>query len=550
MMTLAPLLVLALSAPQAGASGPPAAAPAPSTEDLGRAYYLYVQGLSLEGRDDAAAVVSYREALGLLPNSATIHAELAGVYARQGQNAEATAEARSALALDGTNREAHRLLGWMLAGAAGRDAEGDAANATLDEAVDHLQKARVPGGNDLSLDLILSELYLRRHRGTDAVPVLNGLLEDRPGYAPGLRMLVEAYRQLGDSAQADKTLDTLNDGPPDTTAVRIAQIERSERQGDWRSAAAGWEDLIAAEAGARIYRPQQALALMNNDQMAEARALMQQVVHDWPRDVSSWYVKAQIDAEAKDWPAANDAVLHVQTLDPTDLRGPLALAAVRTAQGNVRGAIQALEPRLNAPREADVASGRYLQAVGALARAYADTDQPKKAVELLERAQKRVPDDDSLRFSLAAAYENNKQFDLAEQMFRQIISANPNQPSALNYLGYMLAERGQKLDEAVDLIKKALAIDRNNPAYLDSLGWAYFRKGDFDQALGPLERAAAGLPKVSVIQDHLGDLYVQLKRYQDAVTAFEHALAGDRDGIDAGDVTRKRDRARALVPRP
>src|SRR5262245_53780757 len=111
----------------------------------------------------------------------------------------------------------------------------------------------------------------------------------------------------------------------------------------------------------------------------------------------------------------------------------------------------------------------------------------------------------------------------------------------------MLAERGRKLPEAVDLINRALALDKDNPAFLDSLGWAYFKMGQFDSARQPLERAATALPKASVIHEHLGDLYVQMKRYADAVAAFDRALAGDRDGIDSSSLTKKRDRARGLA---
>src|SRR5690606_37184533 len=113
-----------------------------------------------------------------------------------------------------------------------------------------------------------------------------------------------------------------------------------------------------------------------------------------------------------------------------------------------------------------------------------------------------------LMFALASAYEENRRYDRAERTFRELIAANDAHAPALNYLGYMLAERGRKLEEALSFIERALAIDENNPAYLDSLGWAYFRLGRFDEAREPLERAAKALPNVSVINDHLGDLYL------------------------------------------
>ena len=134
--------------------------------------------------------------------------------------------------------------------------------------------------------------------------------------------------------------------------------------------------------------------------------------------------------------------------------------------------------------------------------------------------------------------------DEAERTFREILDADPSHAPSLNYLGYMLAERGRKLDEAVSFISRALEIDADNPAYLDSLGWAYYKQARYADALSPLERAASGLPGVSVIQEHLGDLYLQLKRYSDAAAAFDRALEGDRADIDEAAVRSKRDQAR------
>ena len=137
----------------------------------------------------------------------------------------------------------------------------------------------------------------------------------------------------------------------------------------------------------------------------------------------------------------------------------------------------------------------------------------------------------------------------AEAMLRDLIKNDPLDAIALNSLGYMLAERGgpaARLDEAVTLIQRALKVEPDNPSYLDSLGWAYFQQGKLALADPPLSTAADKLPRNSVIQDHLGDLRLKQNRRDDAIAAWERALAGDGDSIDRGKIQKKIDAAKKL----
>jgi len=111
----------------------------------------------------------------------------------------------------------------------------------------------------------------------------------------------------------------------------------------------------------------------------------------------------------------------------------------------------------------------------------------------------------------------------------------------------MLADRGERLDEAVALIERALAIDPGNGSYLDSLGWAYFKLRRYEDARTRLAEAASQLPTNSVVQDHLGDALAALGRHADAIGAWQRALAGDREAIDpdviASKIARAKDQA-------
>ena len=88
-----------------------------------------------------------------------------------------------------------------------------------------------------------------------------------------------------------------------------------------------------------------------------------------------------------------------------------------------------------------------------------------------------------------AMYEKMNNLDAAEAQFRKVLEINPQNAGAMNYLGYMLADRNIRLQEAFKLIAKAVELEPNNGAYLDSLGWVNFRLGKLDEAETALRRA-------------------------------------------------------------
>lgn len=128
-------------------------------------------------------------------------------------------------------------------------------------------------------------------------------------------------------------------------------------------------------------------------------------------------------------------------------------------------------------------------------------------------------------FDYGAAAEQAGLYDKAADLFKKSISLDPvNSAEACNYLGYMWAEQNSHLEEAADMIKRALQMDPNNGAYLDSMGWVEYRQGKFEDALRSLQRAAKNMSKDdSVVFEHLGDVYAQLKQVPQAVEAWGKA---------------------------
>ena len=107
---------------------------------------------------------------------------------------------------------------------------------------------------------------------------------------------------------------------------------------------------------------------------------------------------------------------------------------------------------------------------------------------------------------------------------QQVFRLDPQHAQALNFLGYSYAERGIRLDQALDMIQRALESDAWNGAYLDSLGWVYFQMGRYEEARGPLEQAARTYPHDPTVLDHLGDLYAKVGELELALAAWSRAI--------------------------
>jgi len=173
------------------------------------------------------------------------------------------------------------------------------------------------------------------------------------------------------------------------------------------------------------------------------------------------------------------------------------------------------------------------------ARSLFDAGDRSGALAVMESTARAFPKDTSTQYALADLYSDAGRTQDAERVLRQVLAADPNNPNALNYLGYHLAVRGDQLDEAIRLVRRALDAEPNNAAYLDSLGWAHFRRGDLAEAEKYLGAAAQQLPDNSEIQDHLGDLLARRGRLDEAIAAWTRALAGDGSDINRAAIEKK-----------
>jgi tetratricopeptide (TPR) repeat protein len=176
-----------------------------------------------------------------------------------------------------------------------------------------------------------------------------------------------------------------------------------------------------------------------------------------------------------------------------------------------------------------------------------------KALDDAEKIAKSEEEKETIYFMRGAMYERMKKFDPSEAEFRKVLKVNPENAGALNYLGYMLADRNVRLDEAYELVKKAVDLDPNNGAYLDSLGWVYFRQGKLNEAEGTLVRAIERMGTDPTVHEHLGDVYFRQGKTRDAINQWQASVReaqknpGDSDPDEVAKVNKKLDDARVRL---
>jgi tetratricopeptide (TPR) repeat protein len=162
------------------------------------------------------------------------------------------------------------------------------------------------------------------------------------------------------------------------------------------------------------------------------------------------------------------------------------------------------------------------------ARIYADLGDSPRAIAVLTAAIADYPDSVDLRYAMASTYEDMGRVPAALHELTYLVNLRPDDPAALNALGYTLADHSKDLNRALKLIERAYAAAPKNSAILDSLGWVLFRQGHVAEA-EPYLRAAYQDDRGGDIAAHLGEVLWQLGRPADAEQIWSDAAAVDRD---------------------
>ena len=254
--------------------------------------------------------------------------------------------------------------------------------------------------------------------------------------------------------------------------------------------------------------------------------------------------------EAKQWPQATAAAKEAVQKLPSNRDLRMVLDAQLADTGDADKALADVRSLLKGTAE-DRPVYVALAQMNTRLKRWADAEA---ALNKAEQLTAKPEDKQYVAFLRGSTYERQKKYDEAEAEFRKVLAAEPQSAVTLNYLGYMNADRGVRLEESLNYIKQAVSLEPGNGAYLDSLGWAYFRLGKYDLAEENLNKASQHMGSDPSVQEHLGDLYQKTGRLKLAAAHWERALeewnktvAAEVDSDAQAKVQQKLDAARVRL---
>ena len=462
--------------------------------------------------------------------------------------AAATRAARIWADTDPQSGEARQVLAGVLANSSER----------LDEVQLHLARILAESPEQLQQNLLGLNRALAGLPDKQIVKsIVDRLTEPYLDQASAHFARAQAAISVEDFAAASDAVDSALKLQPDWEPAVLFKAQLLTQSGAAEQASALLADYLQKQPGNRNVRQAYARALVSARDFVGARREFQKLLDTTPNDIDLVYAVALVSAQIDDFDTATrlfeqaleaghaeadtirlqlghlaekrgeyDMALrwyHAVNRGSFFIEAQLRIAITLSKSGKLdeaRAHLHAVEAEGNDRRRVLLGETMLLRDAGRNEEAYA----------LVDGALRDDPDDEQLLYESAMLAERLDQLDVMETRLRKLIALEPEHSHAYNALGYSLADRGLRLEEAEALVHKALEITPDDPYILDSLGWVRFRRNDLEGALAHLKRAY-GLRADPEIAAHLGEVMWSLNRREEANAVWAEALRAHPDNL-------------------
>jgi tetratricopeptide (TPR) repeat protein len=533
------------------------------------------------------AIAEFEKIVALQPKSVEDHMVLGSLYTVKHQQAKAEEQYKIAQAIEPESEEVVLNLARVYVESGNIDRA-----AKLIEAVPESDRTA-------RMEFTLGAAYEQLKRPKDAIASYKRAKDLEPGDVPTMNALGQALLNDGQLDAALKEYKDVSAADPEDAGalVHIGEIQRRQGKyddalatirkarkkdpenleagynegllldvlGHYDDAAAAYEKMVeqtshangaytAEEKNNRAIFLERLGSIYHEQNKTDQAIATYQKMIDMGGDMATRGYQGQVDTyrDAKMFDKAVEISEKAVEANPKDRDLKLMLAGELVDQGRTNEGIDLAKTTLDN-------SDQDRQVWLALGNMYTRLHRWKDADEALNKAgtlTTKKEDKIYLFFLRGALEDRQKHPELAEPLFRQALDLDPQNAMTLNYLGYMLADKGIRLPEALKLIHKAVELEPMNGAYLDSLGWAYFKLGEYELAEENLRQAVERDQTDPTVHDHLGDLYEKTGRIRLAAAQWELSLGeysksatADVEPGDVAKVQHKLESARVKLAR-
>jgi tetratricopeptide (TPR) repeat protein len=359
------------------------------------------------------------------------------------------------------------------------------------EASDMIQRMLDIDPSNEVLMITLGNTFLRAERYEEAREIFTELYDIHPDDLEILTSLVDVYVSMKDYQTAAKYLNDViqNDDLTLELKVQIGQVYLSNIEGDSSAAAL-------------------------------AESIFDEIITQYPDAYEGYWFRGVTGLLVQDFDAAIRNLRRVNELNPENRDAWLYAVELLFQEGKYDELIGYADTALF--HFADDADILFL-----LGMAYNRLERLDDAIQTLSKSVRANPEHTGAMSMLALSYDTADEHEKSDSIYLHILSIEPDNHLVLNNFSYSLAERGEKLEEALEMSKKAVDMEPENTAYLDTLGWIYFKLGDFENARIHIRKAIDIGSESSVVHDHMGDIYYYLKDRESAMEFWKKSLELD-----------------------
>ena len=490
---------------------------------------------------------------GYLPEAAADYCALAletrdlAVIRRASQFASAAGDTETMIAvgrlwleIEPASEEAHLVLAFQLLEA-----------GMLEESIEHMGQILALGGElDFSVISARSQYLTPEQRGMLLAQFQ--LLHSRfPEHETLHYAVMQLLEQSDQHAQAMEELTAYKERHGNSARLTLMEAQLLLQLDQLDRTIALLEEGIETYPDNRLMRFNFGRILVQVGRLEEARVQFQQLAQMEPDDYETLYSLALLELELDSLDAARSYLIRILNAGVRMNESHYYLGYIDENQGRAAEAIDhylqvgtEFTNFLNAQRQAvrllvleerfdeahalvlSVSEGRpelEIVLVAVEVDALMSTNQLERADALLSATLEIYADNVDLLFARALLSDRQGNLARAEEDLRRIIALEPQNATALNQLGYTLADRTDRHEEALALLERAIAADPEDPAIIDSLAWAQYKLGRYEEALANLERAFAVFPDAEVAA-HLGEVLWMMGRQDDANRVWNEAL--------------------------